>query len=40
LGLVWRTMRLIWFSATKMNVKRKAEDLFVTSFFIVSPTGC
>ena len=40
LGLFWCTMRLIWFSAAKMNVKRKAEDLFMTCFFIVSPTGC
>ena len=40
LGLFWCTMRLIWFSAAKMNLKRKAEGFFVTSFFIVSPTGC
>ena len=40
LGLFWCTMRLIWFSVAKINVKRMTEDFFASSFSVVSPTGC
>ncbi len=40
LGLFCSKMRLILFSIPKMNVKRKIEDFFAPSVFIVSPTGC
>ncbi len=39
-GQFWCTMRLIWFSMAKMNIKRKIEGFFATSSSIVSPTGC
>ena len=40
LGAFWCAMRLIWFSATKMNVKMAAERFFANSVTIVCPTGC
>ena len=40
LGLFWCTLRLIWVSVAKMDVKRKLKDFLVTSCSIVSPTDC